>query len=214
MAAVNPQRRYVSPRRQEAARLTRRAILDAARELFVAQGYAATSIDQIAERAHVSKPTVFASVGSKRDVLKILRDRALAGDDEPLPVPARPWVQEVLAEPNPQRTLRLYAHGAIQLQARYADLEEVLHAAAGADEELRDLWRTNEDERLQAAGLFVGNLLTKGALRAGLDRAQAIDILWLYMATDNFRRLVRERGWSLPRYEQWLGDTLCEQLLP
>ena len=214
MTPVKPPRPYLSPRRQEGARLTRLAVLDAARELFLTQGYVATSVDEIAERAGVSKPTVFAAVGSKRDVLKLLRDYAMAGDDEPVPVRERAWVREVLAEPDPARTLRLYARGGAALQARYADLDEVLHAAAGADDELRALWRTSEDERLQAAGTFVDNLLTKGPLRPGLDRAQAIDVMWLYMSADNFRRLVRERGWSRERYEQWLGDTLCEQLLP
>src|SRR5438552_2262179 len=162
MTAVNPRRRYLSPRRDESARLTRRAILDAARELFIKQGYAATSVDQIAERAHVSKPTVFASAGNKGGILKQVRDIALAGDDEPVAVPDRAWVKELLAEPDPLRTLRLYARGGSQLQARYAEVEEVLHAAAGADESLRDLWRTNETERLHAASMFIGNLITKG----------------------------------------------------
>jgi AcrR family transcriptional regulator len=213
MQPVKPSRRYRSPRRAATARTTRCAILDAARELFITQGYAATSIDQIAERAQVSKPTVFASVGSKRVLLKELRDIALAGDEEPVPVPERAWVQELLAEPDQRQTLRLYARGSTQLQARYVDLEEVVHAAAGAEAALRELWQTNEQERLVAARFFVDNLLSKGPLRAGLDREAAADVLSLYMATDNFRRLVRGRGWDLPRFEQWLATTLCEQLL-
>jgi AcrR family transcriptional regulator len=214
VTAVKPQRRYVSPRRAEGARQTQRAILDAARELFLAQGYVATSVDQIAERARVSKPTVFAAVGSKRDVLKLLRDHALAGDDAPVSVTQRTWVQEVLAEPDPARTLRLYARGGTALQARYADLDAVLRAAAAADEELGDLWRVSEQERLEAAGRFVDNLLAKGPLRPGLERAEAVDVMWLYMASENLRRLVGERGWSLARFEEWLADTLCAQLLP
>ena len=214
MAAVNPARQYVSSRRAQTARTTRRLIFDAARALFVDQGYVATTIDQIAERAGVSKPTVFAAVGNKRSVLKQLRDVALAGDDDPVQVPARPWVQEMLSEPDPSRTLQLYASGHTLLAARYADLEEVLHAAAGGDEELRNLWQVNEQERLQAAGLFIDNLLSKSALKPGLDRDAAVDVLWTYMATDNFRRLVRDRGWSMEQFERWLAETLCKELLP
>jgi AcrR family transcriptional regulator len=214
MAAVKPPRPYVSPRRVETARTTRRAILDAARELFVQQGYVNTSADQIAERAGVSKPTVFSSVGNKRTLLKELRDLALAGGDDPIPVSQRSWVQAVLAEPSPARSLELYARGQTELAARYADLEEVLHAAAGADDELRDLWQTNERERLQAARLFVDNLLGKGPLKPGLERDAAVDLLWIHMAADNFRRLVRDRGWSETRYERWLATTLYAQLLP
>jgi AcrR family transcriptional regulator len=41
-------------------------------------------VEQIAARSGVSKPTVFASVGSKRDVIKRLREEAMAGDEEPV----------------------------------------------------------------------------------------------------------------------------------
>jgi AcrR family transcriptional regulator len=213
MPSVKAARQYRSPRRAQTARTTRRLVLDAARALFLQQGYVGTTIDQIAARAGVSKPTVFAAVGSKRTLLKELRDLALAGDEEPIEVPARPWVQAVLEEPDPWRTLHRYAHGHTQLAARYAQLEEVLHAAAGADDELRDLWQTNEQERLQAARLFIDNLLGKSPLKPGLDREAAVDVLWTHMATDNFRRLVRDRGWSMDQYERWLAETLCAQLL-
>lgn len=214
MAPVKPPRPYRSPRRAQSARTTRRLVLDAARALFLEQGYVGTTLEQIAARAGVSKPTVFAAVGSKRTLLKELRDLALAGDEELIEVPARPWVRAVLDEPDPYRTLERYAQGHTRLAARYAELEEVLHAAAGADDELRDLWQTNEQERLQAARLFVDNLRGKGPLKPGLDRAAAVDVLWTHMATDNFRRLVRDRGWSTDQYERWLAEALCAQLLP
>jgi AcrR family transcriptional regulator len=214
MSSVKPSRPYRSPRRARSARTTRRLVLDAARALFLDQGYVGTTLDQIAARAGVSKPTVFTAVGSKRTLLKELRDLALAGDEEAIEVPARPWVREVLDEPDPYRTLERYAQGHTQLAARYADLEEVLHAAAGADDELRDLWQTNEQERLQGARLFVDNLRGKGPLKPGLDREAAVDVLWTHMATDNFRRLVRDRRWSTDQYERWLAEALCAQLLP
>jgi len=62
-------------------------VLDAARQLFIAQGYGATTVEQIAQRAGVSKPTVFSAVGNKQMVLRAARDTALAGDGEPVPVP-------------------------------------------------------------------------------------------------------------------------------
>jgi hypothetical protein len=50
-------------------------------------------------------------------------------------------------------------------------------------------------------------------LKATLDRTAAIDIAWVLTSSDIFLRLVRTRRWSFPRYESWLADTLCEQLL-
>jgi len=207
-------RRYVSPLRRDAAARTRQAVLDAARELFAAQGYTATTIEQIAGRAGVSKPTVFAAVGSKQAILKQLRDIALAGDDEPVPVAQRPWYREALAEPDPRRALRLYARNATAIHRRAADVHEVLRAAAASDQDLHGLWRASEDERRGGAAIVVDALLGKSPLKAGLDRAAAIDIVWVLTASDIFWRLVRTRRWSHAQYENWLGDTLCAQLLP
>ena len=215
MADVNGgARRYVSPLRRDAAARTTLAVLDAARQLFVAQGYTATTVDEIAARAGVSKPTVFAAAGSKQAILKQLRDIALAGDDEPVPVAQRPWYQEALAEPDPRRALRLYARNATAIHRRSAGVHEVLRAAAASDKDLHDLWRASEDERRCGARIVVDALLQKSRLIAGLDRAAAIDIVWVFTASDLFWRLVRTRRWRVAQFQSWLGDTLCEQLLP
>ena len=207
-------RRYVSPLRRDAAARTRQAVLDAARELFTAQGYTATTVEEIAGRAGVAKPTVFAAVGSKQAILKRLRDIALAGDDEPVPVAQRPWYREALAEPDPRRALRLYARNATAIHRRSAGVHEVLRAAAASDKDLHDLWRTSEDERRGGATIILDALLHKSPLKPGLDRAAAIDIVWVLTASDIFWRLARTRHWTNTQYENWLGDTLGEQLLP
>ncbi|MDX6205376.1 MAG: hypothetical protein QOF39_1433, partial [Frankiales bacterium] len=49
MVAVK--RSYSAPRREEAARATRLAVVAAAHSLFLEQGYGGTTIDQIAVRA-------------------------------------------------------------------------------------------------------------------------------------------------------------------
>jgi AcrR family transcriptional regulator len=215
MAEVNRgARRYVSPLRREGATRTRQAVLHAARELFTAQGYTATTVDEIAGRAGVSKPTVFAAAGSKQAILKQLRDIALAGDDEPVPVAQRHWYREALAEPHPRRALRLYARNVTAIHGRSADVHEVLRAAATSDKDLHELWRASEDERRGGAAIVVDALLQKCRLKAGLDRAAAIDIVWVLTSGDIFWRLVRTRRWSDAQFESWLGDTLCEQLLP
>ena len=56
--------------------------------------------------------------------------------------------------------------------------------------------------------------MSKSPLKPGLDGQTAVDVLWTHMATDNFRRLVRDRGWTMQQYERWLAEALCAQLLP
>lgn len=207
-------RRYSSPLREESARRTGELILAAAHDLFVAQGYVQTTIEQIAERAGVSRPTVFANAGSKRELLKRLRDLALAGDDDPMPVIERPWYQEALTERDPATSVRLHARNLSRIYQRYAPLDEVVHHAAATDPELGDFWQTAETQRRYGAQAFIEALTDKGPLRPGLDRNAAVDVLWVVGASDPYRRLVAESGWTPERYEQWLGDTLCDMLLP
>jgi AcrR family transcriptional regulator len=78
MAHVKP-RPYRSDLRDRQASATRGAVLTAARALFLEHGYGATTVEQIAERAGVSKPTVFAAVGNKQALMAALRTLALRG---------------------------------------------------------------------------------------------------------------------------------------
>jgi AcrR family transcriptional regulator len=57
-------------RRQEYAELTRTAILEAASERFVADGYAATSIDVVAALARVSKGSVYHHFNDKAELFE------------------------------------------------------------------------------------------------------------------------------------------------
>ena len=211
MDDVKSTRSYRSPVRETAAQLTRETVLAAAEELFLQQGFTLTSVDQIAACARVSRPTVF-SVGSKASLLAELRDRAVTGDGEPLPVRERPWFVALLADPEPAGVLSRYADGVTQIAKRYAKLEEVLHQAAGAHEDLRELWQTNERQRHAGATMVVDDLLAKGRLRH--DRDTSRDLLWLLTSSQHYRRLVHGRRWSHQRYRQWLNTTMCEQLLP
>jgi AcrR family transcriptional regulator len=210
---VNARRPYTSPLREQQATATRRAVLDAARQLFIAQGYGATTVEQIAQRAGVSKPTVFTAVGNKQTVLRAVRDAAIAGDDEPVPVAQRPAADRIRAEPDQRQAVELLAQHLTGVASRYAQINEVLHAAAdGGEEELRELWEAEEDQRLTGARFWVEVLTGKGPLRTGLSRSDAIDMMWLLMSPDNYYRLVHRRRWAKQKYQRWLAATIAQLL--
>jgi AcrR family transcriptional regulator len=213
MADVKP-RGYRSPLRERQAAASRAAVLAAAKDLFVEQGYGATTIEQVAARAGVSKPTVFTAVGNKQTLLRTVRDVAMAGDDDPTPVSQRPSVQRAREAPDGRAALTEIAVHVAALQARYAPVDEVLRGAAAAGEtELRDLWQISETQRHTGAGVLVDILLGKGPLRPGLDRSAAVDVLALFMAPDIHHRLVTRSNWSQAAYREWLERTLAAQLL-
>jgi AcrR family transcriptional regulator len=209
------ERPYSSPLRAQQAAATRRAVLDAARELFIAQGYGATTLDQIAARAGVSKPTVFSAVGNKQTVLSAVRDVAMAGDDEKLSMVQRPLAEQIRQEQDPYRAVELLAGLFTGVDRRYARIDEVLRGAAHSGEPgLRQLWQTSEDQRLTGARIWATALAAKGRFRDGVDVDTATDLLWLHMAPDQYHRLVHVRGWSDERFERCLIDSLTRLLLP
>ena len=208
--SVKPRR---STRRQMQAAQTRRDILDAAQALFERNGYAASSIEAIAGQANVARATVFATVGSKADILKALRDRALAGDDDPVPVTARPWFREVADAPDARQAIQLHARNIRNMCERAARLEAVLAAAAGADPQLRELHTDSQRQRGAGARKVAELLDRKGPLRPGLNPGTAADLLFALASPELYLLLVAARSWTPSHYQQWLAETLTQQLL-
>nr|WP_042181203.1 TetR/AcrR family transcriptional regulator [Kibdelosporangium sp. MJ126-NF4]CEL14882.1 Transcriptional regulator, TetR family [Kibdelosporangium sp. MJ126-NF4]CTQ96487.1 Transcriptional regulator, TetR family [Kibdelosporangium sp. MJ126-NF4] len=205
-------RPYHSPRRAAQAKATRRDILEAARELFGARGYAATTVPDIARAAGVSTKTVYLSFPTKRQLLLSVWDLALHGDDDQVPVVDRDWFTEMIEEPDPVRQMDLYTRNADRKQ-RFADVLEVIRSAAAADKEIAELWRTMQAEFHANQGVIVRSLDSKGGLRAGLTVEAATDLLWTFNHPTVFHMLVNERGWSPAQYRDWLNATLRQQLL-
>lgn len=207
-------RTYRSAVREDGARVTRARVVDAAGARFVADGYAAASVEAIARDAGVSVQTVYNAVGRKPALLKAAYDVMLAGDDEPIAINDRPQILALKAATGPREALRHYAGLAALLTRRVGRLVEMLLAGAAAgDPDLRDLAATINDERLIGATGVVTHLDETFGLRPGLARDDAIDVLWTLTAPEVERRLVGQRGWSARRFETWLGDTMADLLL-
>jgi AcrR family transcriptional regulator len=206
-------RSYHSPLRQEQARQTRRAILDAALPLFVECGYAGTSMGDIARAAAVSIKTVEAIFGTKAKLLVALRDVTIVGDDQAIPLAERPWFQEMLAEPEPRRQLRLFAQGTCRIKHRTARLNEVIRRAAPGDPEIGQLWQVVQEQMMADLRMVAERLAAKGVLREQLDLAQAAEILWLLNHPSVYYLAIVERGWPEEQFEQWLADAFIHQLL-
>lgn len=208
-----PTKRYASEVRDEQARRTRRAIVTAARELFLARGYAATTIDAIAEEALVSRRTVFNSVGGKLVLLKLALEWAIVGDDEPVPLADRPAVKAIRAESDPRKALALWAQNVVGVASRVAPISEVLIAAADVDPAAAQLYAELAGNRMSGATQFVRYLASLDGLAAGVSEQQAAELCWSLMDGHLYRLLVTQCGWAAARFTQWLTDSLAATLL-
>ncbi len=209
-----PRRRYESPMREENARRTRAAIVAAASELFTARGYAATSLADVGAAAGVARPTVFAAFGSKPALLRQVLDQALAGDDEPVPVAARPWFRPVWEAPTQDAVLDAYARVCTLIGGRAAQIFEAVRRAADASPEVTELWNTLQGNRRAGAQMVVTHLQTLGPLRPALGTIRATDLLWVFNDPAHYNSLVLQCGWPEAEFTAWLSSQMRHALLP
>lgn len=210
----NVKRPYQSTLREAQAQSTRAALIAAAAKLFTEHGYGATSIDDIAAEASVSRATVFTSVGGKAILLGAALDVAIVGDDEAVSLPDRPRSRAIRAEPDPRKYLALYADLITEIGGRLAGVYEALRGAAGTDPEARALWEKHLDQRRRGASNVVADLLRKGSLRPGVDKEAAADIVWVLNDPGLYHLLVHRRGWSPAQFQAWLAEAMIQQLQP
>jgi AcrR family transcriptional regulator len=199
------------PLRTDRARRTHQALVTAAAELFAGGGYAATTIDAIAQRAGVGRATVFTSApGGKPQLLKEARDQAIAGDDEPVPIPQRSWFTDAMAQTDPRELLRRQAANYRRIADRAARLERALATGAATDPALADLHAEARRQRHFGTSFVAGRLAELGALA---DPETAADTIYALAAPDIYLLLVDDRGWTPDRYENWLATQLIRSLL-
>lgn len=195
----------------EKSRQTRLRILQAAHELFVDQGYGATTLQGIADRAGVAVQTIYFAFGNKPSLLKELADVTIAGDDELVPTMQRAWFLDALAAGTADALLRAHVHGTCQILRRVATIVDVLRTAGAQDPSLAGMWQQDTDPRLAVHTAAARSLVAKPGARADLSVVQVADVLFGLLSPELYLVFVRDRGWTPERFEQWACETLCEQ---
>lgn len=198
---------------QARTRLARRAVVDAARRLFLDRGYGATTIEAISELSDVPAATVYRLFSSKRGILKALLDVSIVGDEEAVPMGERPHVRALLADPDPAAQLGGFVAIAADVNARVAPIYLVLVSAAGADPDAAALLDELTSQRREGQRMVARSLARAGALRPELRERDAVDVIHALMSPEVYRLLVLDRRWKPQRYESWLTRLLGDQLL-
>ncbi len=206
-------RRYRSPLRQEQALQTRKGILAAARTLFTGQGYAATTVAEIAAEAGVAVDTVYAAVGAKSVIFRLLLETAISGQDEPVPAEERDYVRRMKAQPRARAKIETYAAAVRAIAERVGPLHLVLRDAAAQAPELARIRDDIASRRAMNMRSLARDLIATGDLRPELDVEEIADVVWSMNSAEFYYLLVHERGWAPARFERWLVDTWCRLFL-
>jgi AcrR family transcriptional regulator len=206
-------RTYSSAVRSQQAEQTKRAILDAARDLFVSQGYRRTTVQQIAGRAGVNVDTIYHAVGRKPALMRELVETSLSGGPAAVPAAQRQYVVRIREAATAGEKIDIYASAISQIQQRMAPIFLALRDAALTDEACRTLWKDISDRRARNMLDFAADLRATGELRHDLDDRRVADIIWSMNAAEYWVLLVHERGWTPADFERWIGDSWRRLLL-
>jgi AcrR family transcriptional regulator len=204
---VKKDRRYVSARRAEQARQTRREIVAAAHRLLVDRGYPGTTIEAIAEEAGVAIQTIYSAVGNKRAVLWAVLDTAVAGDDAPRTLLER-FREELDGVVEPRERLRRAVGFGRRIMERSADVHRIMRSAAGSDPEVAAALAEAEHRRYRDSGDIVRLIAGTDGFGPSMDAETAADLWFALTGYETHQVLIGDRGWSPQRYEHWMARTL------
>jgi len=193
--------------------LARRAVLDAARTLFLERGYGATTIEGISTASEIPQATVYRLFSSKTGILKALLDTSIAGDDEPVPVAERSHVRPLLDAVRPEDSVARLAALSVEINTRTAPIYRILVSAASSDTDAAAILDELTRQRQEGQGRVATALARAKALRSGVRARDAGDVIHALASPELYHLLVIDRGWSPERYGRWLAEALAGQLL-
>ena len=181
--------------------------METTRRLLRSKGYAGTTIEAIAQGAGVSAASVYSIFKSKTGILTALLDQSTFGPGY------EEAVRQALSAGEAETRLRLAAGIARQIHDAQSAIFDLLRGAGVVAPELAKLEQQRESLRYERQERMIVSLREARRLRPELDYASARDIFWMLTGGDVYRMLVRERGWTSEKYQNWLADTLISSLI-
>lgn len=197
-------------RAQEERRSTRLRVVEAARRLFLTRGYVATTMAEIAQEAGVALQSVYTAGRSKADLLHLVADLAVAGDDQEIMLLERPGFAAIASESSAEQQVHMIADLIVATLERLAPVWVAYREAAAVDATAAaNLVAAHRRRNETFAGMI--RMLPEDRLRRSSE--DSTDTAWAIGSIDVFLLLRSIRGWDVTQYAEWLRRTLVDQLL-
>jgi AcrR family transcriptional regulator len=212
--APDAKRPYDARRRRERAEeergATRLRVVEAARRLFLTRGYVATTMAEIAREAGVALQSVYSAGQSKADLLHLVTDLAVAGDDDDVMLVERPNFVAMAAEADAERQVEMLAALIASVLSRLAPVWVAYREAAAVDAKAAANLVAAHRRRHETFAAMIASI-PEQRLRRPHD--ESTDTAWAIGSIDVFLLLTSIRGWDVAHYSDWLRRTLVDQLL-
>jgi len=209
---VNPRREYRSDRRSAQASDSRAAVLSAARDLFIREGWQKATIAAIARQAGVSVETIYAGFGSKHALLEAVVVTSVRGLQPGTALMDQAGPRAVLEAPDQRSQIALFAKDIAEVLGRIAPLMAVVSAAAESEPALKELYIGLHQGRTRNLAMLIDALLRHGSLRT--DRETCLASLVRLASPELFLVVTKVEGLSHAQYATWLSGALMDLLLP
>ena len=212
MRKVRKSRSYDARGRMEQAQRNRENIIEVARRAFLERGYAATTINAIAQEAGVSIETIYKSFGGKAGLVRAIYERGLAGRGD-TPAPERSDAMSA-READPRAILRHWGALTAEVSPLVSPILQLVRSAATTDPELAELLSESDAQRLTRMRRNARVLVDRRFLRKGVTAERAAEILWAYTSPELYDLFVMRRGWTPERFGEFVASALTAALLP
>ena len=196
-------RSYDSSGRRAQAKETQAAIVRAARDLFIENGYGRTTVADVARAAGVSAETIYAAFGNKATLLHKAWDITVGGDEEDIVFHERPEVMQIRGERDLAKRFMLHAAFSTTTAQRIAPFQLMVQSAAGADPAAATMLEEMGRQRLAGMSVMAAEAAETGQL--AVSETECRDLVWAMTDGVLWHRLVNERGWTNEQFADWLG---------
>lgn len=202
-------RRYDGTARRAQAEQVRAALVGAAHEMLLREGYAALTIPKLAQACGVSAESVYKRFAGKPALVRAVVENALRGSG---PVAAETR-SDALDAGDLQTLLRGWGQLSAEVAPRVAPILLLVQVAAEHDPELARLARELDDNRRSRMAENASRLAEAGQLPTGVSVARATDILWTYSSPEVYELLVKRSGWNLQQYSAFVTAGIAAHLI-
>jgi len=203
---VNPA--ALPPLRQAQVAQTEERIVAAATELFLAEGYLATTLAAVARRARVGARTVYVRFGTKVALFKRVIDVAIVGDTEAVDVLGRARSRTPFTASTAAARIAAFAAGGRQIMERTGALFAVAQQAAAVEPLIAGFWQQGREQTRHVHAEFWARMAADDLLGADTDLDWLIDTTTLLGAAETYLLITRMLGWGLDTYQDWLVTTM------
>lgn len=212
MSKFKKSRSYDARGRLEQAQRNREIIIEAARRAFLEGGYAATTINAVAQEAGVSVETIYKGFGGKSGLVRAIYQRGLAGRGDK----AAPERSDAMSahEADPRAIIRNWDALTAEVSPLVSPILLLVRSAATTDPELAELLSESDDQRLTRMRQNARLLADRRFLRKGVTVERATEIMWAYTSPELYDLFVMRRGWTPERFGEFVASALTAALLP